>query len=371
MADNLSPKEQYYKYFNLARVPAKYLEKEELFNLYKRPPKEKRSERPKVIIWQENATQQSDLGEMPIDPKGYHYFLILVELSRRRVDGEPLKDKTAQSVLNGFKIIFQRGRIKPPTHRLEVDSGKEFDNELIRNLFVNTIGVLIRFGEPGRHKQQSYAERGIQAIEGPLLARMTAQEKLTGVTSVEWSDDFHDIVDKVDESWQRDPPRIPEGPPKIDKNTVLLPEGTRVRVRLYDPISILGKKLHGKFRTGDIRWHPKIRVIKKLMLSPEQPPTYLLDGPNGRLGVSRCAYTRKELQIIPDHENPPPLSVIRGQPSHYIAEEILGQRIRKGQLQYLVKWKHYPRKQATWELAEKLQEDVPLLVNNYLGIGRA
>jgi hypothetical protein len=352
-------------------VPAKLLKNEELFNLYKRPPKEKRSERPKVIAWKENSTQQADLGEMPIDPKGYHYFLVLVELSRRRVDGELLKDKTAPTVLNAFTEIYRRGRIKPPTHRLEVDSGKEFDNELVRNIFVNTVGVLIRFGETGRHRQQSFAERAIQEIEGPLNARMTAQERLTGVTSVEWSEDFHDIVDKVDKRWQRDPPRIPEGPPKVDKNTELLPEGTRVRVRLYEPISILGKKLHGKFRTGDIRWDPKIRVIKKLMLSPEQPPTYLLNGPHGRLGVSRCAYTRKELQIVPEHENPPPLSVIRGTPTHYIAERILGQRIRKGQLQYLVKWKHYPENSATWEPADKIQEDVPNLVNQYLGLGRS
>src|SRR2546430_2151382 len=274
----------YYKYFNLSGMPAKLLKNEELFNLYRRPPKEKRFERPKVIAWKENSTQQADLGEMPIDPKGYHYFLVLVELSRRRVDGELLKDKTAQTVLNAFKKIYQRGRIKHPTHRLEVDSGKEFDNELVCNLFTQTIRVLIRFGERGRHRQQSFAERAIQEIEGPLNARMTAQEKLTGVTSVEWSEDFHDIVDRVDKRWQRDPPRMPEGPPKIDKKTELLPEGTRVRVRLYDPISILGKKLHGKFRTGDIRWDPKIRVIRKLMLSPEQPPTYLLRSEERRVG---------------------------------------------------------------------------------------
>ena len=367
----MTPLEQYYKYYNLSGVSPELLKNEELFNLYRRPPKEKKSERPKVIAWKENSTQQSDLGEIPIDPKGYHYFLVLVELSRRRVDGELLKDKTAQSVFNGFKKIYQRGRIKPPTDRLEVDSGKEFDNEIIRNLFTRTIGILIRFGETARHRQQSFAERAIQAIEGPLLARMNAQEKLTGVTSVEWSEDFHDIVDKVDEDWQRDPPKMPEGPPKVNKNTELLPEGTRVRVRLYEPISILGKKLHGKFRTGDIRWDPRIHVIKKLMLSPEQPPTYLLDGSQGRLGVSRCAYTRKELQIVPEHENSPPLSVLRERPSHYIAEKILGQRIRKGQLQYLVKWKYYPENDATWEPADRIQEDVPKLVNQYLGIGVA
>src|SRR5256885_1338563 len=153
----MGSKAQYYKYFNLSGVPAKLLKNEELFNLYRRLPKEKRSERPKVIAWKENATQQSDLGELPIDPKGYHYFLVLVELSRCHVDAEPIKDKTAQSTLQAFKTIFQRGRIQPPIHRLEVDSGKEFDNELVRNLFVQTIGVLIRFGETSRHQQQSFA----------------------------------------------------------------------------------------------------------------------------------------------------------------------------------------------------------------------
>jgi hypothetical protein len=224
---------------------------------------------------------------------------------------------------------------------------------------------MMRFGEPGRHKQQSYAERAIQAIQEPLLKRMTAQEMLTGVTSVEWSKDFHDIVSKVDENWQRDLPKIPEGPPKIYKNTELLLEETQVRTKLLEPISVLGKKLHGRFRTGDIRWDPQVRTIKKLILSPEQPPTYLLDGPHGRLGVSRCAYTRKELQTIPVNEKPPPDSVIRGQPERYIPEKILRHRIRKGELQYLVKWERYPESESTWESADGLQEDVPNLVRIY------
>jgi len=361
----MTPLERYYKFYNLSGVPVHLLKDQEHFNLYRRPQKEKRSERPKVVIWKENATQQADLCEMPVDPKGFHYFLVVVEISRRRIDSEPLKDKTANSILNAFIRLYKRGRIQPPTHRLETDSGTEFTNEQVRNFFLNSIGVLMRFGEPDRHRQQSFAERAIQAIQEPLLKRMTAQELKTGVTSAEWSEDFHDIVRKVDENWQRDPSKIPEGPPKIDKDTVLLPEGTHVRTRLYEPISVLGKKLHGKFRTGDIRWNPEIRTIKKLILSPEQPPTYLLNGPHGRLGVSRCAYTRKELQIIPANEKPPPDSVIRGQPERYVPEKILRHRTRKGQLQYLVKWERYPESESTWEPADRLQEDVPNLVRIY------
>ncbi|GET61938.1 putative rve super family integrase [Rhizophagus irregularis DAOM 181602=DAOM 197198] len=228
---------------------------------------------------------------MPVDLKGFHYFLVVVEVAGKRVDAELLKDKTANRVLNGFVKIYRKNRIKPPTHRLETDSGSEFTNDQIRNFFLNSLGVMMRFGEPGRHKQQSYAERAIQAIQEPLLKQMVVQELKTGVTSVKWSEDFHNIVSKVNELWQRNPPNILTGSPKVSKKTDLLSEGTRVRVKLDEPISVLGNKLHGKFRTGDIRWNPNIRVIKKMILSPEQPPTYLLNGPHGRLGVSRCAYT--------------------------------------------------------------------------------
>ncbi|GET60269.1 DDE-type integrase/transposase/recombinase [Rhizophagus irregularis DAOM 181602=DAOM 197198] len=338
----MSHLENYYKYYNLSGVPARILKGEEHYNLYKKPLKEKSTERPKVIVWKPNAIHQADLAEMPVDPKGFHYFLVVVEVAGKRVDAEPLKDKTANRVLNGFVKIYRRNRIKPPTHRLETDSGSEFTND-----------------------QQSYAERAIQAIQEPLLKRMVAQELKTGVTSVEWSEDFHNIVSKVNELWQRNPPDIPTGSPKVSKKTDLLSEGARVRVKLDEPISVLGNKLHGKFRTGDIRWNPNIRVIKKMILSPEQPPTYLLNGPHGRLGVSRCAYTRKELQVVPINEKPPPDSVIRGQPERFVPEQILRHRIRKGQDQYLVKWERYPDTEATWEPADRLKEDVPDLIRKF------
>ena len=90
---------------------------------------------------------------MPIDPKGFHYFLVVVEFLRRRVDGEPIKDKTAHTVLRALIKIYQRGRITPPIDRIEVDSGKEFDNAQFHKFFLNTVKVLIRYGQPGRHRQ--------------------------------------------------------------------------------------------------------------------------------------------------------------------------------------------------------------------------
>ncbi|CAB4441472.1 unnamed protein product [Rhizophagus irregularis] len=182
----------------------------------------------------------------------------------------------------------------------------------------------------------------------PMISNPGTSPKTNGgtgvedLTSVEWSEDFHDVVNKIDEIWQRNPPDIPIGSPKVSKKTELLSEGMRVRVKLDEPISVLGNKLHGKF-----------------------PPTYLLDGPHGRLGVSRCAYTRKELQVVPENERPPPDSVIRGQPERFVPERILRHRIRKSQDQYLVKWERYPDTEATWEPASRLEEDVPDLIRKF------
>src|SRR6266498_159387 len=107
--------------------------------------------------------------------------------------------------------------------------------------FINEIGVLMRFGQPGRHRQQCYAERAIQAIQELLIHRMTAQELKTGEPSLEWVDDFYIIVDAVDRKWRRDPPKMPVSLPRISKNDALLSEGIRVRVKLDEPISVLGK----------------------------------------------------------------------------------------------------------------------------------
>ena len=86
---------------------------------------------------------------------------------------------------------------------------------------------------------------------------MNAQELKTGESSVEWVEDFRTVVDAVDKKWRCDPPKVLLGLPRISKNE-LLSEGTRVRVKLDEPISILGKKLHSKFRTDDIRWDPEV-----------------------------------------------------------------------------------------------------------------
>src|SRR5690242_13451292 len=115
--------DQYYKYFTLSDISTALLKNEEHANLYLWPRKKKRFERPKVLIWKVNAIQQADTCKMPINNKDFEYFLVLVKLACRWVDGEPFRNKEAGTVLRAFRRIYKRGRIIPPTHRLEVDNG--------------------------------------------------------------------------------------------------------------------------------------------------------------------------------------------------------------------------------------------------------
>ena len=190
---------------------------------------------------------------------------------------------------------------------------------------------------------------------------MAAQELLTGEISRKWSNDCLIMIKALDKRWQRTPPKCPEGLPKVFQNTELLSEGTKVRVALDEPHAVTGEKLHGTFRASDIRWDPKIHTVKKCILTPDQPPIYLVNGPHGKLGISRAAYTRNNLQIVPENENPPPASVIRGKPERYIPEKILKSRRQKNKIQYLINEKDFQKIKQPGSLLNKLNKTFIIL----------
>jgi len=51
---------------------------------------------------------------------------------------------------------------------------------------------------------------------------------------------------------------------------------------------------------------------------------------------------------------PPPKVVVRGE-EQYEVEEIINSRLRRGKLQYLIKWKGYTRENNTWEPEENVK----------------
>ena len=127
----------------------------------------------------------------------------------------------------------------------------------------------------------------------------------------------------------------------IDDKTIILDEGTKVRVILDKPRSVLMKQLSGyHFRATDIRFDPQIRTVSKIILQPNQPVLYNVDNKN------YPGYTFNQLQIVSDNEEAPPASLVKRKDLNtdtYTINKIIEYKVVGKKKQYLVSFKGYKK----------------------------
>ena len=301
-------KHNFYKTFGINKDDKEYLSKQLLYNLYKKPKKDKGKNMPRYLALAPNQLHQADLLFMPND-KGFKYILTVIDAYSKNIAAEPLKSKKPKELVKAFKKIYKEGLLELPKI-MRTDPGNEFKGELKK--FFKDNGVYMSYGLPGRHRQVALVESLNKIIGTALHKRMTGQELLTGKKSVEWVEDLPVIVKAINKKAQ--PIKIPKKNtlPQCDGDSCkLLDIGTKVRRILDQPINAYdGKKLHGKFRSSDIRWKNEPRTITNILLMSGQPPLYQLD--DGKGGTDRrVAYTKNQLQVIPKNEQLPDSKIIR------------------------------------------------------------
>lgn len=357
-------REAFYKNFDFGRTNKNVLEKQELYNLYRRPKKETKNEMGNFNqVYAADAVHQADLLFLPEDD-GYKYALVVTDIATRVSDAEPLKSKNSSEVAKALQKIYARKVLKMPDV-LAVDSGKEFGGDVRSYLQRNKAGLKI--GKPGRHRQQAVVERTNQYFAKALFMRMQAQELLTGETSKEWVQDLPHFVKYVNQYRKREPPKVSYQPKCSGDDCDVLEIGTKVRIKLDNPLDfVTDKKLHGKIRVTDIKWDPHPRTIKNLMLLPGQPPMYMLnDEKNPDRMDSSATYTKKQLQVVSEDEEAPDPIVIRGKPTTYVVQKIVGRKKEKNRIYLKVRWKGFPPDQDTWQLRSELIKSVPQLVKDF------
>lgn len=360
-------KKIYYNTYGIEPVPKSFLKKQELHNLFKRPKKDSWINTPHIQQDEPNIVQQADLLFLPHDGN-YKYALVVVDLGSRLTDAEPIKDKSSKTVKEAFEEIYDRGILEMP-QIIQVDPGSEFKKD-VKNYFEKH-GVYVRYGKPGRHRQQALVERRNQVLGNALMKKMHAEELLTGQVSRRWVDALPRIIKAMNIHYSKQKRmKYPDVPVCEGEACKLLDEGTKVRAVLDEPRNLFDEKLIGKFRSGDIRWDPKVRVVKQILLRPGQPPMYLLDNPKRSNGIDNIPYTRNQLQVIPEEEEAPPGEIVlKGRENDpdttYIVNKILDKRGRGKNTQYLVSWKGFDDKWNSWVDAKSLKEDVPELVKEF------
>ena len=332
----------------------KWLAKQELSQIYKKPVKQKAQ--PHFDVEKDNQLHQADLLMLPND-KGYKYALVVVDGHSRKVDAVPLKDKTAKHTKEALEKVYERHKNteplgKPPL-KMMTDSGSEFKGAFAK--YMNDKGTWLVHGEPGRHRSQALAEAANKEIGTSLLKRMQAEELLTGQQSREWKMELPEVVAAINRGRK---PVKPAGPGVVDDGQKIIPEGTVVRTALENPVNpIDNKTLHGKFRASDPRWSTYTSKVEGVQFIPGRPPMYRVSG-------HQHLFTHNRLQPVGKNEAPKP-TVISGKPDTYIVEELLEKRKTNGKVEIKVKWRGYPMEEATWEPRANLAKDVPAMLKKF------
>ena len=343
MADEEQTRNKYYDSFGiggLTKQERKVLEKDELYNLYKKPPKDKgpnqvrfsRSLRP-------NVAHQADVLYLPNDRRS-KYALVVVDVGTRKTALYPFKERTAFAVFDAFDEIYtQDPNLKVPKI-IQVDSGSEFKGQVAR--YFKDKGTKMRVSEVGRSRQQALVEAKNKQIGSAIFKRQTAQELLTGEVDRRWVNSAQKIVEAINRAEERKNERIakerekPLTEKELDvtckgSSCDLIPIGTIVRVKLDKPRDTFGGKLHGSFRAGDVRWSISKHKVTNVLMKPGSPPLYQIDGKNSP------AYTKNQLQVVSQDEKAPPKRVIQGQPKSFVIEEILEKDKRGSTVVYKVR----------------------------------
>jgi hypothetical protein len=306
---------------------------DELNNLYKKPVSENRLQTPITQVFKKGIYYQADLLYMPED-KGYKYILVCVDVYDGVLDCEPLKNRASSDIVKAFTKIFKRKYLKEPLI-ITFDLGSEFRAETEK--YFSKLGIRVNYVPTGRHRGVAVVERANQKIASILFKRMTNQELLLGIQDKQWVDDLPELVHVLNEHTKAPLTKELTPDPIVDEYTGnLLKEGQKVRILLDYPIdAVENKRLHGKFRSTDIRWSPDIYKITHVLLKPSYPPMYLTSNNDN------IARTKNQIQVVKDNEKEPDKKFLKNHDPNEtgVIQEILDKKIENRKTYYLVRYK--------------------------------
>jgi hypothetical protein len=260
------------------------------------PKKDKRANFAQISVPERGQMVMLDTLHLPSD-NGYMYSLVAIDVATNNVDAEPMRDRTALTIREAFKIILKRKFIKSPS-LIITDAGQEFKGVFKQYLKDKDIGHQIT--RVGRHTQTLNVDRLYYILGKHLNLAMLEDEIRGGKTSRKWKARQTELIKILNSPKYIKKPETEINVNKSDIKAVgsarqVLPVGTRVRVKLDAPVdNIEQRRLHGKFRAGDARYSHDIHTIKFIYMNPNQPVLYQVSG------INDCVYIKSQLLVVKD-----------------------------------------------------------------------
>ena len=248
---------------------------------------------PHFAEYGEDVIHQIDILHLPNDG-GYRYALVVVDIGSRKGDARPMKTRNMTEIIKALKSMY-RGRILRKPKTIEADN--EFSKKAFKD-FTNENDITLRIKAPYRHRSMAIVERRNQDI-GFYIFQLQNEVELKSKEPVrDWIKVLPEIIRELNKKYRHKP--HPEDdktflkPPKCNTkmNCTLLDVGDKVHYQLDIPVAAHDpkKRLKPPFRKGDLKFSPNAVRITNIILRPDQPPMYQLEG------REKILYTREQLK---------------------------------------------------------------------------
>lgn len=292
----------------------------------------------------EDYNFMADLMELPTTKEKFKYLLVVVDLASDEFDIEPLTNKSADDVLNGFKNMFKRKHIKKPYASIRTDGGGEFKGVFHKWLYDNNI--LHKIALPQRHTQLSNVDSLIKLLSRLFVGYMNEKEKKNGRTYREWTDILQFVRKELNKIRKKKLKNYvdPNEYPSFDYEKAGASKfkiGDVVHYKLDYPENALGhKQPTSNFRVGDFRYsHAPRKIIKIIYMNGYPWYRYIIDG------IPNASFS--EYQLLPS----------KYKQSRYKVKKIIGDKMINNKRHFLIWWVGYKKSDATYEPETQLRKD--------------
>lgn len=264
---------------------------------------------------------QADLVDMQglkTKNKNYGYILTCIDIFTRYAWATPLKTKAFEHVINGFKIIFSKGR-KP--HLLQTDQGKEFENKHIQQFF--TENGIKQFSVKSPYKA-AIVERFHRTLRGRMFRYFTKNG------TRKWIDILDDIVGAYNSAKHK--ALFNKSPNSINnenamqlwqaRNNDKVDEKSSFKVGDYVRLALVRKTFERGYTPN---WTEELFRISKIDKSASPVMYHVTDNDNELISGK---FYKQELQKVDNV---------------YRIEKILKTKQERHRLKYYVKWLGYDK----------------------------
>ena len=313
-----------------------YLKGRDGYTLHKQP--RRRFKRRKIVASTINAQWVGDLldlQKLSDYNDNYKYILFYIDVVSRKLYGEPTLSKSADSILEATKVIFNREKLKPL--KIQFDKGGEIQNNKVKKYFKDEKIKLF------------YTEDDVN--KGALIERSNRNMKriihayLTEFHTRRYLDVLQKIIKSYNDTYHSS---IGMSPNEVNKKNVMQaiyhklskpPFNDKPAFAIGDYVRLLGHK--GIFDRGyDVLWGEEIHRVKTVLRTV--PLTYRVEDLKNELVEG--SFYKEELQRVK-------------YPDQFFIEKVLDYRVvkdknKKPVNEVLVRWLGYPAKFDQW-LPEK------------------